>query len=57
MMTLTKELVEEFRERYFAKFGEQLSYGEAERELKDIAELVRITSTKEEFNYGQSTNH
>ncbi len=56
-MTLTKELVEEFRERYFAKFGEQLSYGEAERELKDIAELVRITSTKEEFNYGQSTNH
>lgn len=49
-MTLTKELVEEFRERYFAKFGEQLSYGEAEQELRGIAELVRITSVKEKSN-------
>ena len=43
-MTLTKELVEEFQQRYLARFGEQISYGEAEQELKDIAELVRITS-------------
>ena len=49
-MTLTKEVVEEFQALHIAKFGKPISYSDAEQELKDIAELVRIASTKENNN-------
>ncbi len=46
-MTLTKELVERFQQLHFIKFSEHISYGKAEQELKELAELVRIISQKE----------
>ncbi len=45
-MTLAKDLIEQFQRLYLAKFGEQISYGRAEQELKELAGLVRITSPK-----------
>lgn len=43
-MQLTRELVEEFRQLHIDKFGEVLEYGEAEQNLKELADLVRITT-------------
>lgn len=45
-MTLTKELVEQFQQLHLVRFGVHISYGKAEQELKELAELVRITSQK-----------
>ncbi len=46
-MTLSKDLVEQFRKVYLGHFGELLDYNKAEQELKELACLVRITSNKE----------
>jgi hypothetical protein len=47
LMTLSKDLVEQFRKVYLGHFGELLDYNKAEQELKELACLVRITSNKE----------
>lgn len=43
-MSLSKELVERFQAIYINKFGVMIDYSHAESQLKDIAELVRLTS-------------
>lgn len=43
-MSLTKELVNKFQALYQTKYGESLSYQAAEMQLKELAELVRLTS-------------
>ena len=45
-MTLSKELVEQFRALHLAQFGEAISYATAEREFRELIELVRITAQK-----------
>lgn len=47
-MSLSKQLVEQFQQLYFAKFNEVINYATAEHELKNLAELVRITTPKKE---------
>jgi len=46
-MSLSKELVEKFRALYLDKYGEEISYNAAEFQLRELAELVRITSKME----------
>lgn len=45
-MVLSKNLIHEYQETYKRKFGEEISSKEAERELFDLKELVRLI-TKE----------
>jgi hypothetical protein len=47
-MLLSKQLVERFRALHIEKYGEEISYNAAEHQLKELAELVRITSPKQE---------
>lgn len=47
-MTLARELVEQWQTLHLAKFGEPISYGDAEQEMKELADLVRITSQRKE---------
>lgn len=47
-MQLSYGLIEKFRALHLEKYGEVISYNDAEFQLKEIAELVRITSKKEE---------
>jgi hypothetical protein len=49
-MTLSNELVERFQAIYVNKFGKVIGYSEAESELKELAELVRLTSEMQEAN-------
>lgn len=49
-MSLSKELIEQFQALYLAKFGEEISSAAAEQELKELAELVRITSPRGVLN-------
>ena len=41
-MVLSKNLIHEYQETYKRKFGEEISNKEAERELFDLKELVRL---------------
>lgn len=43
-MLLSKELVESFQAIYVNKHGVVIGYDEAEYQLKNLAELVRLTS-------------
>lgn len=43
-MQLSKELVERFQTIYINKIGVAIGYKEAESQLKELAELVRLTS-------------
>ena len=43
-MSLSKELVERFQAIYLNKNGEVIGYTEAESQLKELAELVRLTA-------------
>lgn len=43
-MSLTKDLVKSFQAIYFNKYGETISYKDAETALKELANLVRLTS-------------
>ncbi len=47
-MALTKQLVENFQALHLEKYGESIAYEIAEIQLKELADLVRITSKKEE---------
>lgn len=42
-MSLSKELVERFQAIYVNKYGEVIGYSDAEAQLKELAELVRLT--------------
>lgn len=43
-MTTAKQLVERFQELHVKKYGIEISYEVAEHQLKELAELVRLTS-------------
>ena len=45
-MSLSKELVERFQADYINKNDVVIGYTEAESQLKELAELVRLTSAK-----------
>ena len=47
-MFLSEELVEKFRALHLEKYGEEISYNAAELQLKELADLVRITSKIED---------
>jgi len=46
-MLLNKKLVEQFQAIYINKYGEIIGYSEAESQLKELANLVRLTSSQE----------
>jgi hypothetical protein len=46
-MLLTKELVEKFQILHLTKYGIAIGYEAAESQLKELAELVRLTSKAE----------
>ena len=46
-MILNNDLIERFQSVYLEKFGVIISYTIAEAQLKELAELVRLTSTGE----------
>jgi hypothetical protein len=54
---LSTRLISEFQKRYSEKFGKNISLGEAEAELMELAELIRITSQlskdMKDINYGK----
>lgn len=56
-MTLAQELVEQWQTLHLAKFGEPISYGDAEQEMKELADLVRITSPRKEAENVRPTNN
>jgi hypothetical protein len=43
-MSLSKELVERFQAVYVNKNGEVIGFSEAETQLKELAEIVRLTT-------------
>ena len=43
-MTLKRNLVERFQAIYVNKYGVVIGYNEAESELKELAELIRLTA-------------
>jgi len=46
-MTTNNQLIERFQELHINKYGIEISYEVAEHQLKELAELVRITSKAE----------
>ncbi len=44
-MSLSKKLVERFQAVYVNKYGEVIGYTEAESQLSELAELVRLTAS------------
>lgn len=46
-MLTNKKLVERFQELHIKKYGIEISYEVAEHQLKELAELVRLTSKAE----------
>lgn len=46
-MTTTNKLIERFQELHINKYGIEISYEVAEHKLKELAELVRLTSKVE----------
>ena len=47
MTTNNKSLIERFQELHINKYGVEISYEVAEHQLKELAELVRLTSKVE----------
>jgi hypothetical protein len=45
-MSLSKELIERFQAVYAHKNGEVIGYSAAETQLKEIAELIRLTASE-----------
>ena len=45
-MLLSRDLVERFQAVYVNKNGEVIGYAEAESQLKELAELVRLTASE-----------
>jgi len=59
-MRLSEDLITRFQKSYFEKFGRNISIGEAEAELIELAELIRITSSLSKYmkdiDYGKRSN-
>lgn len=53
-MALSKALIEQFQALYLAKYGEVVNAAAAELQLKELAELVRLTSPREESPVGEA---
>lgn len=49
-MSLSKELVKEFQAIYVKKYCEVIEYNKAESQLKELAELVRLTAQAKRVN-------
>lgn len=49
-MTTNNKIVERFQELHINKYGVEISYVVAEHQLKELAELVRLTSKAEALN-------
>ena len=47
-MAPSKTLIEQFQALHLAKYAEQIDYAVAEIQLKELAELVRITTPRKE---------
>lgn len=47
-MALSKALIEQFQALHLAKYGERIDDEVAELQLKELAELVRITTPRKE---------
>ena len=47
-MTTNNKLIERFQELHINKYGIEISYEVAEHQLKELAELVRLTSAMQE---------
>lgn len=43
-MSLNNKLVKRFQALHFEKFGESIPYDLAERQLQELADLVRLTA-------------
>lgn len=56
-MRFSEDLITSFQKRYYEKFGKNLSIGQAEAELIELAELIRVTSSlskdMKDINYGK----
>ena len=46
-MTTSNQLIEKFKQLHLYKYGVEISYEVAEHQLKELAELVRLTSKAE----------
>ena len=46
-MATTNKLIERFQKLHIDKYGIEISYNVAEHQLKELAELVRLTSKLE----------
>lgn len=55
-MTTTKQLVERFQELHVNKYGIEISYEVAEHQLKELAELVRLTSREDNLHIKATNN-
>lgn len=47
-MQLNNKIVNEFQKLYLKKFGVTIGYAVAESQLKDLAQLIRLTSEMQE---------
>jgi hypothetical protein len=46
-MLTNQKLIERFQELHMKKYGIEISYEEARQELRELAEMVRLTSSTE----------
>lgn len=51
-MIISERLVRRYQQTYKRKFGEDISAKEAERELFDLAELIRIIVKERKSRHG-----
>ena len=61
-MRLSPDLIIRFQNRYFEAFAEQLSPEDAEAELLDLAQLIKITAPNprghaKDMKYGEEYGH
>lgn len=50
-MYISKSLIRAFQETHEQKFGQAIPADEAERNLSDLAELIKLTSNRKEKKY------
>lgn len=47
-MTTSNKLIEEFQKLHINKYGVEINYETAKHQLKELAELVRLTASPKE---------
>ena len=52
-MLLSKYLVQEYQKEYRRKFGKEISIKEAEKEIFDLKELVRLIAKGRKVRHGK----